>query len=126
MDPIRVAAVERESVRPHPTAEGSVLVTVRLSSVPSRFWRARFNQALLQSSLFGRFELGPEGSSVDIAVERDGAIAEHLEELTRAVERTNADVIEAERRDTEASERREVAEAAEVDRVRADLDRLPP
>jgi hypothetical protein len=124
MDQIRVIGVERDSVRPHPTADGSVLVTVRLSSVPSRFWRARFSHALLKSSLFGRFELGPDGSSVDIAVERDGSIAEHLEELTSAVEQTNSDVVEEQRRAAEAEEIREDAQAADVERVRAAIDRI--
>jgi hypothetical protein len=126
MDQIRVNGVDRDSVRPHPTAEGSVLVTVRLSSVPSRFWRARFSQALLSSSLFGRFEFGRDGSSVDIAVERDGSIAEHLEELTRALERTNSEVEQARRLDAEAAEIREDAQAVEVDRVRSDIDQLEP
>jgi hypothetical protein len=126
MEQIRVTGVERESVRPHPTAEGSVLVTARLSEAPSRFWRARFNQALLATTQFGRFELGPEGSSVEIAVERDGAIGEHLDELTRAVERANADVEEARRANAEAAEIREDAEAVDVDRVRGDIDRLAP
>lgn len=126
MDQIRVSGVDRDSVRPHPSAEGSVLVTVRLSSAPSRFWRARFSQALLSSSLFGRFELGRDGSSVHIAVERDGSIAEHLDELTRALERTNSDVDQARRLDARAAEIREDAQAVEVDRVRSDIDQLGP
>jgi hypothetical protein len=124
MDQIRVMDVERDSVRPHPAVEGSVLVTVRLSSTPSRFWRARFSQALLKSSLFGRFEFSPDGSSVEIAVERDGAIAEHLDELTTAVERTNVDVEDEQRREAAAEEIREGAQAEDVERVRADIDRL--
>lgn len=124
MDQIRVIGVERDSVRPHPTAEGSVLVTVRLSSVPSRFWRARFSQALLTSSVFGRFELGSDGSSVDVAVDREDSIAEHVQELTTAVERTNAEVAAEQRREAEAEEIREDAQAADVERVRADIDRL--
>jgi hypothetical protein len=126
MDQIRVTGVERDSVRPHPTADGSVLVTVRLSAQPSRLWRARFSQALLKSSLFGRFEFGPDASSVDIAVEREESVAEHLEELTRAVEQTNADAADERRRHAEAEQVREDAQAADVERVRGDLDRLEP
>ena len=90
MEQIRVTGVARESVRPHPTAEGSVQVTAQLSSTPSRLWRARFIQALLASAPFGRFELAADGASVDIVVERDGSVAEHLGELTTAVARDAA------------------------------------
>lgn len=128
MEQIIVTGVDRESVRPHPTAEGSVLVTARLSSPPSRFWRARFNQALLACAPFGRFELASDGTFVDVTVDRDSAIAEHLDELSGAVTRANAEVAEARRVDAAAVVVREDAEAVDVERVRADVDRLgrPP
>ena len=124
IEAISVTGVDRASVRPHPTTEGAVQVTARLSSAPSRFWRARLNQALLASAPFGRFELDAEGAVVDITVERGGAIAEHLDELRAAVERANVDVAETRRLNAEAAEIREDAEAVEVERVRADIDRL--
>lgn len=124
VEAIRVTGVDRESVRPHPTTAGAVQVTARLSSTPSRFWRARLNQALLASAPSGRFELDAEGAVVDITVERDGAVAAHLDELRVAVERANVDVAETRRRNAEAAEIRADAGAVEVERVRADIDRL--
>src|SRR4051794_35574084 len=98
MAQIQVTGVARDTVRPHPTKEGAVLVSAGLLPAPDNMWQARFSQSLLRSSDFGRFEMGRDGSSVEITVGRDEEIAERLAQLATIVEQTNADVAEEQQR----------------------------
>jgi hypothetical protein len=124
MDPVRVSPVEPDTIRPDPTTEGTVLVTVRLAPVPAQLWRARFNQSLLRSSNFGRFELGSDGASVNVMVRSDEQVGDRLIELGGIVEQTNTDAAEEERRLDAEDARQQLRQDADVERVRRDVEAL--
>ena len=124
MDPVRVSSVEPDTIRPDPRAEGTVLVTVRLAPVPGQLWRARFNQSLLRSSNFGRFELGTDAASVNVTVRRDEQVGDRLIELGVIVGQTNTEVAEEERRLDAEDARQQLRQDADVERVRRDVEAL--
>jgi hypothetical protein len=124
MDPIRVGDVDRDTIRAHPSVEGAVLVTLPLSPPPSNLWQARFSQALLRTSDFGRVELGPDGSSVNVTVRREEQVDERLRALAAVVEQTNADVDDEQRRLDAAEQLQRGEQDANIERVRRDVEAL--
>jgi hypothetical protein len=124
MDPIRLGDVERDTIRAHPSVDGAVLVTLPLSPPPGNLWQARFSQSLLRTSEFGRVELGPDGSSVNVTVRPDEQVEERLRALAALVEQTNAGVADEQRRLDAAEQLQRDEQDANVARVRRDVDAL--
>jgi hypothetical protein len=124
MDQIRVGDVERDTIRAHPSVDGAVLITLPLTPPPSNLWQARFSQSLLRTSDFGRVELGPEGTSVNVTVRREEQVDERLRALAALVEQTNGEVADERRRLDAAEQLQQGEQDANVERVRRDVEAL--